>query len=242
MTTFSQQEFDIRLEWGIEGIAVLAPISDVVIIVDVLSFSTCVDIATGNGAFVFAYKTKDETAGKYAASIGAELALPRKKQATGFSLSPLSLVNIPALTKIVLPSPNGSTLTLATGNTPTVCGCFRNARAVAEYAMQQGRKIAVIPSGERWENNTLRVAFEDLLGAGAIISFLKGNMSPESKSALATYSAFKNSLPAEIKACGSGKELTEMGFETDIDLACQINCSNNVPVYTNGYYKGIAKQ
>ena len=43
---YDQAEFDIRCEWGIEGLEKLAIISDVVIIVDVLSFSTCVDNET----------------------------------------------------------------------------------------------------------------------------------------------------------------------------------------------------
>ena len=53
MGTFNQHEFDIRLEWGLKGVEILAPISDVIIIVDVLSFSTCVDVATGMGATVY---------------------------------------------------------------------------------------------------------------------------------------------------------------------------------------------
>lgn len=235
---FNQQEFEIRLEWGIRGVEELAPISDVVIIVDVLSFSTSVDIATNNGALIFPYKSRDETASSYADTIGALVATSRRSLSDGFSLSPQSLVDIKAGAKLVLPSPNGSTLTLATGKTPTICGCFRNAKAVAEYAMQVGHKIAVIPAGERWEDNSLRVAYEDLLGAGCIISFLKGSMSPESKSALVAYSAFQNTLLTEVKACNSGKELIEMGFETDIDLACQVNCSNNIPLLQNGYYIG----
>jgi 2-phosphosulfolactate phosphatase len=40
--TFDQQEFDIRCEWGAHGVAVLAPISDVLIIIAVLSFSSSV--------------------------------------------------------------------------------------------------------------------------------------------------------------------------------------------------------
>ena len=38
--TFDQTEYDIRCEWGPQGIAQLAPDSDAVIIVDVMSFTT----------------------------------------------------------------------------------------------------------------------------------------------------------------------------------------------------------
>lgn len=47
---FDQADFNIRGEWGQQGVSQLAPISDVVVIVDVLSFSTCVDIVTSRGA------------------------------------------------------------------------------------------------------------------------------------------------------------------------------------------------
>lgn len=47
---YNQSTFDIRCEWGVKGVEQLAPISDVVIIVDILSFSTCVEIATSRGA------------------------------------------------------------------------------------------------------------------------------------------------------------------------------------------------
>jgi 2-phosphosulfolactate phosphatase len=48
-----------------------------------------------------------------------------------YSLSPQSLASIPKGTRLVLPSPNGATLTLATEKTPTLAGCLRNYRAVA---------------------------------------------------------------------------------------------------------------
>jgi len=234
--TYNQQEFDIRLEWGIHGIEELAPISDVIIIVDILSFSTCVDIATGNGAIIYPYRWKDDTAISYAQSIGAELADFTRKCSHGYSLSPTSLTNIKAKTKLVLPSPNGSTLTLSTKAALTLCGSLRNAKVVAEFAMSRGKKISMIPAGEQWADKTLRPAFEDLLGAGAIISFLSGTLSPESSAAIAVYKELRANVFTEIKNCSSGKELIERGFEKDIQLACEINISENIPLFTDGAY------
>jgi len=127
---FSRSDFDIRCEWGENGVAQLAPLSDVVIIVDVLSFSTCVEIATQRGAMIFPYRWRDETAEAFAVSIGAELA-DNQRSRSQYSLAPESLTRIPAGTRLVLPSPNGATLTLGTGSTPTLTGCLRNYRAVA---------------------------------------------------------------------------------------------------------------
>jgi 2-phosphosulfolactate phosphatase len=76
MTFYNQRDFQLRCEWGRRGVEQLAPISDVVIIVDVLSFSTCVEIAGKRGAILFPYPWKKEAA-VFAASIGAELAAKR---------------------------------------------------------------------------------------------------------------------------------------------------------------------
>jgi 2-phosphosulfolactate phosphatase len=43
---FDQEPFAVALEWGDVGAQVLAPTVDVLIIVDVLSFTTAVEIAT----------------------------------------------------------------------------------------------------------------------------------------------------------------------------------------------------
>lgn len=234
----NQLEFHIRLEWGIKGIEVLAPISDVLIIVDILSFSTSVDIATSNGAIVLPYTYKDQTAQEFATTHQALLAQPKRSLSTGFTLSPSSLLKISPGTKLVLPSPNGSTLSLFTSTVPTICGCLRNAQVVAEYARGYGKNIGIIPAGERWEDGTLRVACEDLLGAGAILSYLKGKLSPESRLAQIAFTEFKDHLTQKIKGCGSGKELIARGFEQDIDLACAVNSSDNIPILINNQYHG----
>ena len=233
---FDQSEFEIRCEWGEHGVAQLAPISDVVIIVDVLSFSTSVDIAVGRGALVYPFRARDESALTYAASIGAELA-GFKRSDSKYSLSPQSLIDIPQGTRLVLPSPNGSTLTLATGSTPTLAGCLRNARAVAHAAQSYGRRIAIIPAGERWKaDGALRPSFEDWVGVGAIISALDGSLSPEARAAVASFNEARSDLDDLLSQCGSGKELIERGFEQDVVLASQLNVSECVPVFANGAY------
>jgi 2-phosphosulfolactate phosphatase len=231
---FNQSEFDVRCEWGLQGVLQLAPISDVVIIVDVLSFSTCVEVATSRGAVVFPYQWRDNSAQEFAASMDAELATKRGRGR--YSLSPASLLSVPQGTRLVLPSPNGSSLSLATGKTPTLAGCLRNFRAVAAAAMGYGPKIAVIPAGERWGDRSLRPSLEDLIGAGAVISCLEGRLSPEAQLAVAAYQGMHPNLESLIKQCGSGRELIEQGFEQDVDLALQLNASHCVPELTDGAY------
>jgi 2-phosphosulfolactate phosphatase len=228
---FDQQEFDIRCEWGEHGVTALAPISDIVIIVDVLSFSTSVEIAVHQGAMVFPYPWKDDRAAVFAASVNAELADPKRSPGS-LSLSPHSLLRIRSGTRLVLPSPNGATLALAARPTPVLAGCLRNARAVARVAKKYGSKIAVIPAGERWQNDhSLRPAFEDLIGAGAIISYLRGKLSPEATGALAAFREARSRLDEQLFQCSSGKELIERGFPEDVHLAARLNVSDSVPIF-----------
>ncbi|MEA2575838.1 MAG: 2-phosphosulfolactate phosphatase [Chloroflexia bacterium] len=236
---FNQHEYGVRCEWGLDGIRALAPITDVFVIVDVLSFSTCVDIAANSGAFVYPYRFRDDTAQGYADSLGAVLAgFYRSKDE--YSLSPASLVGIPAGTRLVLPSPNGATLTLSTGNVPTFAGCLRNARAVAEAATKVGRRISVIPAGERWPGDTLRPAIEDMIGAGAIIHHLihefGRNCSPEAEAAEAVYAHFWDQLYWGIETCSSGRELVGKGFEDDIGYAADLDVSQCAPRLVDGAY------
>ncbi len=239
MNPYDQQPFDIRCEWGPQGVATLAPISDVVIIVDVLSFTTCVDIAVGRGAVVYPYVGSYEGAVDYAASLDAILA--DKRGTTGqYSLSPASLTTIPAGTRVILPSPNGSTLSLGTGATPTLAGCLRNAEAVARAAQRLGRSIAVIPAAERWRTDgSLRPSFEDWVGAGAIISHLSGTVSPEAHSAVALFRAVESQLSALLADCSSGRELIQKDHAEDVALASAYIVSTTAPILQDGGYRAL---
>lgn len=239
--TFDQAQFEVCCEWGENGVAQLAPTSDVIVIVDVLSFSTCVEIATNRLAKVFPYRWRDETAADFAASMAAELAGGRCSGAR-YSLSPQSLLNIPQGSRLVLASPNGSTLTLRTGETPTIAGCLRNYRAVASAAQKYGKCIGIVPAGERWSDGSLRPAFEDLIGAGAIVSELNGSLSPEAYAAMAAFRHARAKTELLLKQCGSGKELIARGFEGDVVLASALNVSACVPTLINGAYMHAGAQ
>lgn len=233
--SFDQNNFEVRCEWGEQGVLKLAPISDVIIIVDVLSFSTCIDIANSRGVTVFPFQWKDESARVFAQSVNAEVA--EKRGGSRYSLSPTSLLAIDSGTRLVLPSPNGSSLSLATDGTPTLTGCLRNCRAIALAAMNYGQQIAVIPAGERWRDGSLRPSFEDFIGAGAVIDYLEGKLSPEAQLARKAYQGIRKSLEYFIKQCGSGQELIERGFEQDVDLASEMNVSDCVPTLVDGAYQ-----
>jgi 2-phosphosulfolactate phosphatase len=233
---FDQKESDVRFEWGLSGLKTLAPVSDVLIIVDVLSFTTSVDIAVGNGAYVFPYAGAVEALPGYAQSVGALIASRRSRREAAYSLAPSSLVSIPKGTRLVLPSPNGSMLSLSTGGVPTLAGCLRNAMAVAARASQLGKRISVIAAGERWPDGSLRPSLEDLLGAGSIIEHLNSQRSPEAEMALVWFQHARPALLDMLVRCGSGKELIDQGYVEDVRLASEINVSSSAPLLIDGAY------
>ncbi len=226
---YDQVEFSIRCEWGLEAVNRLASSSDAVIIVDVISFSSCVDVAVSHGGRVYPYRWRDERSVEFARSLGAILAISGRKDPVGFSLAPSSMLRLPPDSAVVLPSPNGATLSLATGSTPTFAGCLRNARAVAAAAAGAGKRVTVIPAGERWEDGSLRPALEDWLGAGAILHALPGSRSPEAEAAVAVFLHFRGKLFETLAACSSGKEAIDHGSMEDVELAANLDASGVAP-------------
>lgn len=230
----AQSPYDVRFEWGMPAVESLANMGGVGIIVDVLSFSTCVDIACSRNAQVLPYRYRDATAQAFARAQSAMLAVGRGTH--GLSLSPQSLLEISPGTRLVLPSPNGSTLTMACKAPVVLAACLRNASAVAAYASRQHGPITVVAAGEQWEDGTLRPAAEDLLGAGAVIHFLPTTKSPEAMVAEAAFLGCLERLSTVLGACASAIELEGRGFAADVQLALELNVSRCVPRYSDGAY------
>jgi 2-phosphosulfolactate phosphatase len=234
---FDQSAYAVRFEWGANGLDAVGPGSDVIVIVDALSFTTCVEIAVSRGAFILPWHRHDESAEQYAAAQQALRAGKRGGAGVGYSLSPASLRAIPAGTRLVLPSPNGGTLSLqAAAHGTTAAACLRNGAAVAEWVRQMGGTVAVVACGERWPDGSLRPAVEDLLAAGAVIAELPGRHSPEAQTAAEAFLRLRGELPLVLRECSSGRELLERGFPLDVELAAELNVSGTVPVLREGVY------
>jgi 2-phosphosulfolactate phosphatase len=227
-------------EWGLHGVEMLREKVSVLIIVDVLSFSTAVDVAVARGASVIPFPLGDLTAAREAASAaGAVLARARNSTDAGYSLSPSSLATIPGGTKLLLPSPNGSRLSLAGGSVPVLTGSLRNAKAVAAAARVIAGEgpVAVIPAGEHWPDCSLRPAVEDLLGGGAILDALDLLLSAEARVARDAFRGAGADLAAILRASISGQELIDRGFQEDVEFAAALDVSAVAPILRDGAYQ-----
>ncbi len=227
---------DVDFAWGERGLDARVESSDAVVIVDVLSFCTCVDIAVSRGARVLPYRYRDASAVEYARLQHAMLAGSRDDTNSRFSLSPESMLGLARDERIVLPSPNGSALSVSTGARPTFAASLRNARAVARAVAQTGSRVLVIAAGERWTDGTLRPAVEDYLGAGAVIAELGGRRSPDAAVAAAAFLGVVSALPAVLAASPSGRELIHRGFAGDVELATQLDVSTVAPLLRRGEF------
>jgi 2-phosphosulfolactate phosphatase len=210
------------------------------VIVDVLSFSTAVDVAVSRGARVHPFPYGDEEAARAeAARVGARLA-SRKRSGLQLSLSPGSLMQLEAGEAVLLPSPNGSKLSLAGGDARVLAGSLRNAAAVAARAaaLADGREIGVVPAGERWPDGSLRPAIEDLIGAGAVIEALGLSASVEAALARDAFASARPKLLQVLRDCLSGLELIGRGFAEDVEIAGALNVSRSAPLLSGAAYAG----
>ncbi|MEU8831669.1 2-phosphosulfolactate phosphatase [Streptomyces sp900116325] len=243
---FLQTGSGARFDWGPVGARRLAVDIACLVVVDVLSFTTSVTVAVESGTRVFPYAWRDESASTFADDMDARLAVGRRMatSASPWSLSPAALRSAPFAPRLVLPSPNGSSIAAAAGGSMVVAGCLRNASAVGRWLAQHGYgtldcPVAVIAAGERWPDGSLRPALEDLLGAGAVLAALReqcgGPLSPEAAAAADCFEATPDVMSA-VTGSASGRELTGGGFAGDVDIATELDVCDIVPILTDGAF------
>lgn len=245
---FGQPGCRCRLEWGRRGARAAAERGDVLVVVDVLSFSTAVATAGARGALVFPCAWEDDPHA-LAQHWGAEAAVKRREvPGRGrFSLSPPTFDAAGPADRIVLASPNGATCVRHGRSVPNLLvGALVNAAAIADALAavldkSPGLAVTVLACGERWqepseqtrfEDGELRFAVEDYLGAGAILAHLPAHLSrsPEARAAEAAFRSLAPDLAAVLADCGSGRELIAKGYQGDVTHAARLNVYEAVPV------------
>ncbi len=212
--------------------------------VDVLSFSTSLSVAADRGIVVLPYPWEAEDAPTYAAQHRATLAVGRSVAQPGqVSLSPASVRAAGPLERLVLPSPNGSAISveLASIATTVVGASLRNAFAVADWIAREHdaetASIAVVAAGELWPDGSLRPAIEDLWGAGAVLASLEDHdwpgLSPEAAMAADAYRLIAEREESHLMACASGRELVEAGYAEDVAVAAEVGLGTTVPLLSD---------
>ncbi len=245
----TQSDVAYRFDWGPNGLRALAPISDVVVIVDVLRFTSAVSAAVERGSTVFPYRWADNGAPEYTAERHATLA--GRRESGDISLSPTDLLALRSPLRLVLPSPNGSALSFAArdhGATHVLAGCLRNASATARLARTlagPSGSIAIVAAGERWHGATgpIRPAVEDLLGAGAILAALDPSAassaprcSPEAAAARASFVGARPRLHEAIASCASGRELISRGWADDVATCAELDATDHAAQLVDDAY------
>jgi len=233
-----QTAYARRFDWGPTGALALvadARRGDVAVVVDVLSFTTTLTLAVERGIEVYPYPWATAGAPSYAEQRGAVLARGRREglASGGVSLSPASFGDVDGIERVVLPSPNGSTISfaLAGAGVRVVGASLRNATAVGRWLSAVEGRVSLVAAGERWPDGSLRPAAEDLWGAGAVLSALgPAGASPEAGLAVEAYDAVRGDLAAALHDCASGRELISAGVTRDVDLAAEADASRVVPV------------
>ncbi|HKX65912.1 MAG TPA: 2-phosphosulfolactate phosphatase [Intrasporangium sp.] len=267
---WSQDDGTIRVEWGPVGAESLVSYAAergpvVAVVVDVLSFTTAVSVAVDGGMTVWPYRWQDDSVAEFARGHDAVLALGRRAAAAqgGMSLSPRSIRESGgSVQRLVLPSPNGSTISalLDRAGAVVAAGSLRNRTAVAGWVIKRldalaaaaGREgplgdpaVVIVPAGERWPDGTLRPAVEDLWGAGAVVDAIVSRLehragpmllSAEAAVALAAWSWVADRVGPSLEACASGRELIDGGFGDDVRIAAEVDESDHVPVLVAGAF------
>jgi 2-phosphosulfolactate phosphatase len=220
---FDQSFYQVRCEWGVDGLARLAgAVPDVVVVVDVLRFSTKVTDAVARGETV----PLDEAA--HAVSVnGAAVA------AAASALRPAPLVllgclrNASAVARAVLAEQER-----------------RDARtSVAVIAAGELPSTRSGIGGGSESAGGLRFAVEDQLGAGAIIDALAelgvDHSSPEAAAACEAFRGLRRATRHLLTASGSGRELLGRDARADVLNAAEVDATDVVPVLRGGIFEAL---
>ena len=248
---FTQKPYRCRLDWGRYGTRKAAERGDILVIVDTISFATAAITAIQRGGIIYPCSFEDDPV-TMALRLGGEAAMRNRKDVPEkgrFSLSPLTYEDIEPGTKVVLASPNGATCTKYAGKVPylfvaALCNAEATANVISSLLSSQQADVTVIACGERWKNTTedgdLRFAIEDYLAAGAILSYIQHDKSPEAQVCENAFIQSRDKLAELLWDCGSGRELRELGYGADVQFAARLNAYDVAPIMRSNHLEAFS--
>lgn len=208
---FDQSRYQVRLEEGVDGLTRLAP-ADVVVIVDVLRYSSTMTAAVSRGQT------------PAVAAVASVNGAPIVVAAAASRPAPLVLLgclrNASAVARAVLDHQR------TRGERTSI------AVVAAGERMPRG-------AGDTGEP-PVRPAVEDRFGAGAIVDALAAvgidHSSPEAAAACEAFRGLRGAVRHLLTAAGSGQELLQRGLRDDVLAAAAIDDLDVVPVLRDGLF------
>lgn len=211
MPPFDQSRYQVRLEWGADGLRRLAP-SDIVVVVDVLRFSSTVsrEVAAGRSAPL------DESA--HAVSInGAAIAAAAAE--AGATVMAGCLRNASAVASAVLAE---QTARAARTSVAVIAAGELNGR-------EQGAPVRVAV-----EDQLGAGAVVDALASLGI-----DHTSPEAAAACEAFRGLRRAVRHLLTASGSGQELLERDARDEVLAAAEIDADATAPVLVDGAFRAL---
>ncbi|MET0734745.1 MAG: 2-phosphosulfolactate phosphatase [Microbacterium sp.] len=198
---FDQHRYQVRLEWGVEGLDRLAP-SDVVVVVDILRFSTAVTDAAARGETVALADAHDVSINGAAV---AEVAGRTPATVLVGSIRNASAVARAILAEQGARAARTSVAIIAAGERSS-----RDSGAPVRFAV---------------EDQLGAGAIVDALGALGI-----DHTSPEAAAAGEAFRGLRGALRHLLTASGSGQELIDGGLRDEVLGAAEVDAASVVPI------------
>lgn len=208
---FDQSTYQVRFEWGVAGLARLAP-ADIVVVVDVLRFSTTVIDAVARG------EDHPADAAAHAISING-VAVAEAAARSGALVLLGALRNASAVADAVLAEQErrGARTSVAVIAAGELTG--RDAGATLRFAV---------------EDQLGAGAIIDALGALGI-----DHTSPDAAVAAESFRALRRAVKHLLTASGSGLELIARGLRDDVLAAAAVDAASVVPVLRDGVFRAL---
>lgn len=207
---FDQSRYHVRCEWGREGLRRLAP-TDIVVVVDVLRFSSTVTEAVADGPV--ALDERAHAASRNGAAVADEAG-------RGGALVLLGcLRNASAVAEAIAEEQH------------------RRARRTSVAIIGAGERVPGAddaPVRFAVEDHLGAGAVIDALGIRGI-----DHTSPEAAAAGEAFRGLRGAVRHLLTASGSGQELLERGAADEVRWAAEIDVSSRVPVLRHGAFTAL---